>query len=116
MCNSGTLGPLKPAMLAATEAGRRWVLGSSDPILLQETNNTVVWLFPHAVVAKVATRADGTDKLIREHQVATAIADLGAPIGRPFARILAVCAPGYRLHSDTVGTTRTQPAGQILRR
>jgi hypothetical protein len=82
-CNSGTLGTLKPGILAATEAGRRWGYTSSDPVLLQETNNTVVWLSPHPVVAKVATRADGTEKLLREHEVATAIADLGAPIGRP---------------------------------
>jgi Phosphotransferase enzyme family len=74
---------VKPGILAATEAGRRWGLPSSDPILLQETNNTVVWLSPHAVVAKVATRADADDKLIREHHVATAVAQLGAPIGRP---------------------------------
>jgi hypothetical protein len=74
---------VKPGVLAATEAGRHWGFASSDPILLQETNNTVVWLSPHPVVAKVATRAEGTEKLLREHQVATALADLGAPIGRP---------------------------------
>ena len=56
---------------------------STDPVLLQETNSIVVWLAPHQVVAKVATRAGSAEKLVREHQVAASIAAKGAPVGPP---------------------------------
>ncbi len=55
----------------------------SDPVLLHETNNTVVWLRPSPVVAKVATRADAKRDVRLEHAVATELAVLGADIAYP---------------------------------
>ena len=54
-----------------------------DPILLQETNNTVVWLRPHEIIAKVGTWAHSEEALRREHGVATILAAAGAPIALP---------------------------------
>jgi hypothetical protein len=31
---------------------------ADDPVILQETNNTVVWLRPHPIIGKVGTRND----------------------------------------------------------
>jgi hypothetical protein len=65
------------------EVGSNLGFRSDAPVLLQETNNTVVWLAPHPVVAKVATRPDSVERLSRELRAATAMAELGAPIARP---------------------------------
>jgi hypothetical protein len=72
-----------PGYRAAIAAGRRVGISGDDAVVLQETNNTVVWLCPHPVVAKVATRADSTEGLRREHEVATALCALGAPVAEP---------------------------------
>jgi hypothetical protein len=45
-------------MRPAVESGRHIGLTISDPVLVQETNNTVVWLYPEPVIAKVATRRE----------------------------------------------------------
>lgn len=70
-------------MLAAVEVGTAQGIDASDPVLLQETNNVVVWLRPSTVVAKVATRADAKLDLRLEHAVATELAALGADIAYP---------------------------------
>jgi Ser/Thr protein kinase RdoA (MazF antagonist) len=54
-----------------------------DPVLVQETNNTVVWLRPHEILAKVGRWAHSEDALRREHAVATILAGAGAPIAPP---------------------------------
>ena len=54
-----------------------------DPVLVQETNNTVVWLRPHEIIAKVGTWAHSEEALRREHAVATILAAAGAPIAPP---------------------------------
>jgi hypothetical protein len=58
-----------------------------DATVLQRTNNTVVWLRPHEIVAKVGTSPGGHAHLIREHEVAEVIAAKGAPIAAPIAGI-----------------------------
>ena len=68
-------------MLAAVEIGEAY--GAFAPVLLQETNNTVVWLRPSPVVAKVATRADAKLDLRLEHAVGTELAALGADVASP---------------------------------
>jgi hypothetical protein len=52
-------------------------------MVLQETNNTVVWLHPKPVVAKVATRADAKGDVRLEHAVAVELVALGAEIAAP---------------------------------
>lgn len=74
---------MRPAILAAVEAGAGAGVHTSAPTLLQETNNTVVWLRPAPVVAKVATRRDAKVDVCREHAVATELAALGALTATP---------------------------------
>ena len=72
-----------PNCRAAVEVAQQLGLIVDEPVLIQETNNTVVWLRPHAIIAKVGTHADSADGLVREHEVASALAALGAPVGPP---------------------------------
>jgi hypothetical protein len=65
------------AVLTAVEAGAAHGIDASD-----ESNNTVVWLRPSPVVAKVATRADAKLDLRLEHAVATELAALVTYVGR----------------------------------
>ncbi|MBD0329501.1 MAG: phosphotransferase [Thermoleophilia bacterium] len=55
----------------------------SEPVVLQRTNNVVVWLRPHAIVAKVGTRAHSHERLAREHTLASVLAEAGAPVAVP---------------------------------
>jgi hypothetical protein len=68
---------------AAVEIAREIGLDVAEPVLVQETNNTVVWLWPHAIIAKVGTRTGSYEALVREFEVATALAGLGAPFAPP---------------------------------
>jgi Ser/Thr protein kinase RdoA (MazF antagonist) len=80
------------ARFEGTTPGRRAAIGVADqlglildePLLIQETNNTVVWLRPHPIIAKVGTHAYSAETLIREHDVASALAAKGAPIAPPW--------------------------------
>jgi len=72
-----------PACRAATDIAANCGIRADNPLLLQETNNTVVWLRPSDVIAKVGTRADSEDELRREYEVARALAALGAPVASP---------------------------------
>jgi hypothetical protein len=54
----------------------------AEPVVLNATNNLVVWLRPHDIVAKVG-RPQNDEALRREHVVAAALAAEGAPIARP---------------------------------
>ena len=40
---------------AACRVAAEYGLISHDPVILQESNNTVVWLRPHAIIAKSAS-------------------------------------------------------------
>jgi Phosphotransferase enzyme family len=71
------------AVHAATDVAGRFGITKTDPVLLQETNNTVVWLRPEPVVAKVAVRADSQDEVRREYAVASELGVLGAEVARP---------------------------------
>ena len=55
----------------------------TDPALLHETNNTVVWLRPAPVVAKVATRTDSKLDVCLEHAIGSELAALAADIAVP---------------------------------
>jgi len=72
-------------MRAAVEVGAALGVDASAPALLQETNNTVVWLRPSPVVAKVATRADAKLDVRVEHAVASELVALGADIASPLS-------------------------------
>ena len=78
---------MNPGTRAAVEVARQLGLPSDDPLLIQETNNTVVWLRPHPVVAKVGMRAESAETLVREYDVAFALAALGAPAVAPLEHV-----------------------------
>jgi hypothetical protein len=68
---------------AAIDVGREFGILADDPLLVQETNNTVVWLKPHQVIAKVGSRVDSADALIREFEVASQLVPLRARVAAP---------------------------------
>jgi len=70
-------------MRAAVESAKQIGLAVCDPVLVQETNNTVVWLYPEPVIAKVATRPDAADDLRLEHAVAAELMSVDAEIAAP---------------------------------
>ncbi len=65
------------------EVGTACGIQVTEPVLLQETNNTVVWLRPSSVVAKVATRNASKLGVRREHTLGSELATLGADIAIP---------------------------------
>jgi len=71
------------AVAAAVRAAARHGYVMDDPALVQETNNAVVWLRPHEIIAKVGRWSHSEDALRREHAVATILASAGAPIAPP---------------------------------
>ena len=78
---------MKPPIDAAVRVGSQHGFATDTPILVQETNNTVVWLRPHAVIAKVGTRSHSTEALTLEHRVSTELAAEGAPIAPPVENV-----------------------------
>jgi thiamine kinase-like enzyme len=74
---------VNPGIRAAVEVARQFRVDSDEPELIQETNHTVVWLRPRAVIAKVGTRREAEENLRREFEVATALFAQGAPVVRP---------------------------------
>jgi hypothetical protein len=74
------------ATVAAERVASRLGYRANDPLVIQETNNTVVWLRPHAVIAKVGTRQHSAASLSREHAVAASLPP-DAPIARPISGI-----------------------------
>ena len=70
-------------MRAACDVGAQFGIVSPDPLVVQETNNTVVWLRPEPVIAKVAVRAASKVDSRLEHAVASELAVLGAETARP---------------------------------
>jgi len=78
---------VKPPIEAAVRVGSLHGFATDTPILVQETNNTVVWLRPHAVIAKVGTRSHRTEALTLEHHVSTELAARGAPIAPPVENV-----------------------------
>ena len=85
---------MRSAVEAATEVARQFGIISPHPLLLQETNNTVVWLRPEPVVAKVAVRARSQLDLRLEYAVATELAAHDAEIARPIPATLPVTHAG----------------------
>jgi hypothetical protein len=75
------------AVDAARRVGAMFGYTSEHPVLIQETNNSVVWLHPHAAIAKVGKWPESEAALIKEHAVARALIGDGAPVASPLAGI-----------------------------
>ena len=76
-----------PGRRAAIDVANQLGLILEEPLLIQETNHTVVWLRPYPIIAKVGTHGDSAEALIREHDVASALTVRGAPIAPPLPGI-----------------------------
>jgi phosphotransferase family enzyme len=83
------------AASAASRVAASYGYRVERPVVLQETNNTVVWLRPHAIIAKVGKWGHSAEALVREHAVAATLAQQNAPIGPP------VSGAGPRLDEET---------------
>lgn len=84
---------MTPGCRAAVAVAKQLGFDVDEPVLVQETNNTVVWLRPHAVIAKVATRPEGVEGLLLEHRVASALDRLGASVAAPLPEVSPVRHP-----------------------
>jgi len=69
---------------AAVRVAQRLGLEPDDPYLIQETNNTVVWLRPYPIIAKVGPHDYSSTMLHHEVEVASALTAAGAPIAAPW--------------------------------
>jgi aminoglycoside phosphotransferase (APT) family kinase protein len=111
------------AMAAAIRAGQQHGLRAANPVVVQETNNVVVWLRPHEVIAKVGAGLDRAEALRREYHVARALAELGAPVAQPLpaTRPVVDVATGltvtfwHRLEEDRMLTPDAKTLGSSLR-
>jgi Ser/Thr protein kinase RdoA (MazF antagonist) len=109
---------MSSAVQAAIEAAEQFGIFTTDPLLLQETNNTVLWLRPEPVVAKVAVRDHSKAEIRLEHAVAVELAALGAEIARPLPGTSPVLHPAsgfvVTLWERLRGTDRTSVAPREL--
>lgn len=71
------------AVGAALEVGRLAGFASTRPVVLQDSNNVVVWLAPHRVVAKVGVHPHSSEVLAREVELCHQLASIGAPVAVP---------------------------------
>jgi hypothetical protein len=78
------------AVNSALRVAARLGMEVTDPQLLRSTNNTVIWLRPTPVVAKVAPR--GNSLLDWDLVVASALGRMGAPVVAPWE----LATPGVR--------------------
>jgi aminoglycoside phosphotransferase (APT) family kinase protein len=77
----------RQAVDAAIEVAADAGFAGPNPLVLQDTNNVVVWLRPYDLVAKVGVWAHSADVLGREVQVCSHLAGLGAPTSTPVDRL-----------------------------
>ena len=73
-----------PGRRAAIDVANQLGLVLDEPLLIQETNNTVIWLRPYPTIAKAGTQEGRAETLIREHDVALALDEMGAPVAPPW--------------------------------
>jgi len=67
-------------MTAVANLVRGQGLEVGEPVSLRSTNNVVAWMFPSPVVAKITRNLDAS---VRELQLATFLASVGAPVVPP---------------------------------
>jgi Phosphotransferase enzyme family len=100
------------AIEAATEIAAAYHIKSDMPLLLKDSNNTIIPLAPSPVVAKIATstlRKHNASNLEHELNVALHLADVGAPIVPPSKDI----PPAIYRYKDLEVTFWQHCAGEI---
>jgi hypothetical protein len=83
------------AVRAALEAGESLGLSPSNPSVLQDSNNVVVWLSPHDVLAKVGVWPHSAEVLSREVEVCAHLAAVGAPVATPIGGLRQIGAGAW---------------------
>jgi hypothetical protein len=112
------------AVSAASRVAANHGYVADDPIVLQQTNNTIVWLRPHAIIAKVGTWSHSAETLTREHAIAGALTASGSLIAPPLAGVEPTLDPetGFlvtlwtRLDHDPAREMAPTDMGMSLRR
>jgi hypothetical protein len=80
------------ALEAAVSVAESLGVAARNPMILADSNNTIVWLAPAPIVAKVGTshfRDVELESLARELAVGEHLAQLGAPIVPPVRQVAA---------------------------
>ena len=114
---------MTPACRAAVRVVERLGVTVGRPVLVQETNTTVIWFPPHAIIAKVGTHPGSGERLVREHTIASELAKRGAPVAAPFPGATPVrdAETGFvvtlwcRLDHDASGRVSEPAVGASLR-
>lgn len=83
------------AIDAALGVGEASGFRSTRPVVLQDSNNVVVWLAPHEVVAKVGVLVHSGEVLAREVEVCSFLLGEGAPVAPPIGQIRASAMTGW---------------------
>jgi hypothetical protein len=100
------------ALKAATEISLAYGIKSRAPVILKDSNNTVIHLVPCPVVAKVSTstlRKLSVSNLQHELNIAVHLAGLGAPIVPPSKEL----PPAVYRHEDFEVTFWQYCAGEV---
>ena len=77
-------GPMMQGVDVAMKVASQLGVISDHPVVIQRTNNTVVWLRPHPVIAKVGTRLESAELLTKEFHLAVALIEHGAAVASPW--------------------------------
>lgn len=101
------------AVRAAIDVGEVAGFGSASPVVLQDTNNVVVWLSPHSVVAKVGLWPHSAEALGREVEVCRQLTSGGAPVGTPLANG-SICPSATA--TETAPTSSRALAAPVIRK
>ena len=77
------------------EVGESLGLGASKAVVLQDSNNVVVWLSQYDVVAKVGIWPHSAEVLNREVEVCAHLAAVGAPVAAPIGGVRRIGAAAW---------------------
>jgi Ser/Thr protein kinase RdoA (MazF antagonist) len=114
---------VEAACRAAIEVAANLGLAVDEVVVLQDTNNVVVWLRPHAIVAKVGRFAHSAEALSHERAVGQFLAASRAPVAEPLPGIPLLHHQGTgfvvtlweRLEVDPARTSTGTEVGRSLR-
>lgn len=98
------------ALRAALEAGAAAGYPDADAVVLQDTNNVVVHLSPHPVVAKVGVWPHSAEVLGRGVEVCAHLNGRGAPVGAPLGTLREALDHPVSLWTLLEPTAETQDA------
>jgi Ser/Thr protein kinase RdoA (MazF antagonist) len=102
------------AVEAAVQAGAAAGYPTTDAVVLQDSNNVVLWLRPHAVVAKVGIWPHSWEVLEREVRVGAHLSERGAPVAAPIGELRAGTAHPVSLWTKLEPSTDTHASAVVI--